>query len=540
MNEKTIGEKIREHRLKKGLTQDALAAELHVSPQAISKWETGQTSPDINLLLPLARILEISVDQILGGDRRAEFESEYRLSMPFGHTITLLACEDALKVNPDDEVFLFRRACEEYYIGTEGNSRAERTIYLCRAKEHFSDLHKKYPENDDYIFFLAKAYYAESKRSDAMKMAYNCRDAEKREELINSFRKGEDKIIHQQETILGRVKGLYDILLEYNTRESLTAAYALLDSMLTDDTHDSLTMRIELHQKFAYLCLADGDTEGFASALAKAYDTAQACDTLPKDVAYTSPLYDRLSEVNRFKFGIFNLLDSFATDRELEHPAAKPIKKRIVDEVLRCHRLFRHEWIAYYQFCARYVNRDNYRNFGLEWDMEDASDAIVEAIQGLRYPANTSAETALIEKELVERLVGGGVMRGCTASYGNNIYGYCNYGQKEKYCHIGIPAEERGIPSAHEGSKIMSIVEIIVANNFKDCGIEEKLLDYAIEEARAGGYTHVEIYPKEWTEPDKEYYRSLLSLCEKKDFRLIREMTNKRGDRSYQIWQKKI
>ncbi|MBQ7338255.1 MAG: helix-turn-helix transcriptional regulator [Clostridia bacterium] len=540
-NEKRIGEIIRRRRLHKGYTQDTLALELHVSPQAISKWETGQTMPDINLLLPLSRLLEISVDQLLGGDRRAEFEAEYRRATIFGHKIALLACADALNANPDDEIFLYRRACEEYDIGTEGDHpalHAERGSYLCWAEEHFSDLHKKYPENDDYIVFLAKTYYAKGKRGDAVEMAYNCRDAEKRSKLIDSFREGEDKIIHQQETILTGVKALYDILLEYNTRESLTAAYALLDDMLTDTTHDSLNMRIELHIKFAYLCLSEGDTEGFTTSLASAYDAAKAYDALPKDVTYNSPLYDRLSEVNRVRPGVFCLLDCFATDRELEHPAAKPIKKRIVDEVIGCSRLFRHEWLAYYQFCARYINRDNYRNFGLAWNMEDVGDAITEALQRPRYPDNTSEEVCLIEKQLVERLVGGGVMRGCTASYGNNIYGYCNYAQKEKYCHIGIPDEERAIPSAPEGSKIMSIVEIMVANNFKDCGIEEKLLDYALEEARVCGYTHVEIYPKEWMELDKEYYRSLLSLYERKGFRLIRETENESRSRRYQIWQK--
>ena len=41
MKEKSIGEKVREYRLKKGMTQDALAAELRVSSQAVSKWENG-------------------------------------------------------------------------------------------------------------------------------------------------------------------------------------------------------------------------------------------------------------------------------------------------------------------------------------------------------------------------------------------------------------------------------------------------------------------------------------------------------------------
>ena len=64
MQEKSIGEKIREYRLKKGMTQDALAAELHVSSQAVSKWETGQTMPDISLLLPLSRVLKIGVNEL--------------------------------------------------------------------------------------------------------------------------------------------------------------------------------------------------------------------------------------------------------------------------------------------------------------------------------------------------------------------------------------------------------------------------------------------------------------------------------------------
>ncbi len=71
-NEKTIGEKIREMRQKNGLTQDALAAELHISSQAVSKWENGQTMPDISLLVPLSKVLKISVNDLLGGGRRRE------------------------------------------------------------------------------------------------------------------------------------------------------------------------------------------------------------------------------------------------------------------------------------------------------------------------------------------------------------------------------------------------------------------------------------------------------------------------------------
>ena len=106
-SEKTIGERIRDQRLKKGFTQDYLANELHVSPQAISKWETGQTTPDITLLMPLSRVLEISVNELLGGDRRSFFEEKWQKSLAFGEEITLLVAEEALKEFPDDETFRY-------------------------------------------------------------------------------------------------------------------------------------------------------------------------------------------------------------------------------------------------------------------------------------------------------------------------------------------------------------------------------------------------------------------------------------------------
>ena len=90
MQEKTIGEKIREYRQKQGLTQDALAAELHISSQAISKWENGQTMPDISLLVPLSKVLRISLNDLLGTDRRAELEHKWQQAVPLGEEMTLL------------------------------------------------------------------------------------------------------------------------------------------------------------------------------------------------------------------------------------------------------------------------------------------------------------------------------------------------------------------------------------------------------------------------------------------------------------------
>ena len=61
-----IGERIHELRLKKELTQERLADYLCVSHQAISKWENGIAVPDIDILLSLSQLFEVSVDYLCG------------------------------------------------------------------------------------------------------------------------------------------------------------------------------------------------------------------------------------------------------------------------------------------------------------------------------------------------------------------------------------------------------------------------------------------------------------------------------------------
>lgn len=71
----TIGQTIKIYRKDKGLTQSEMAELIGVSSQAISKWETNSGMPDISLLVPIARVLEISTDKLLG-HTSADFETE--------------------------------------------------------------------------------------------------------------------------------------------------------------------------------------------------------------------------------------------------------------------------------------------------------------------------------------------------------------------------------------------------------------------------------------------------------------------------------
>lgn len=69
MDNVKTGAFIKALRTEKGLTQRELADRLHITDRAVSKWERGLSAPDIALLEPLAEILEVSVVELIRGER---------------------------------------------------------------------------------------------------------------------------------------------------------------------------------------------------------------------------------------------------------------------------------------------------------------------------------------------------------------------------------------------------------------------------------------------------------------------------------------
>lgn len=64
-----IGTNIKRLRQSKGITQEQLAEAVNVSCPAVSKWERGETLPDITLLQPLAFYFGVSLDELMGYDK---------------------------------------------------------------------------------------------------------------------------------------------------------------------------------------------------------------------------------------------------------------------------------------------------------------------------------------------------------------------------------------------------------------------------------------------------------------------------------------
>lgn len=69
MNQEKIGKFISECRKKQKLTQEQLAEKLNITYKAVSKWETGKGMPDSSIMMDLCNILEISVNELLSGEK---------------------------------------------------------------------------------------------------------------------------------------------------------------------------------------------------------------------------------------------------------------------------------------------------------------------------------------------------------------------------------------------------------------------------------------------------------------------------------------
>lgn len=106
-----VGDKIRTLRKSKKLTQEQLAEYLNISSQAVSKWETGLSGPDIDMLPRLAVFFGVTVDELLDFDRHRidrEVEALVAESVPLRRERSKAEAfyRKALEKYPNNEVLL--------------------------------------------------------------------------------------------------------------------------------------------------------------------------------------------------------------------------------------------------------------------------------------------------------------------------------------------------------------------------------------------------------------------------------------------------
>lgn len=81
MDMEKMRKRISRLRKENGWTQQKLAEQLNVSPQAVSKWECGEAVPDIDILDKLSMIFNVTIDSIIKAQKVEEFVFEFGIGI---------------------------------------------------------------------------------------------------------------------------------------------------------------------------------------------------------------------------------------------------------------------------------------------------------------------------------------------------------------------------------------------------------------------------------------------------------------------------
>lgn len=304
-----IGIKIKELRKKKDMTQEKLAEYLNVSFQAVSKWETGAASPDLSMIVPLARLLDVTTDELFGivGDVDGHQEELLKIWQETWNTGDTEKRYEIAKV-----------AVSEYpgnfdYLMWLADAEASYAIHNCERhsseqKEHFQNAVKYYEmiiedcaDNDiknDAIYGIVMNLPNIGRKEDAIPYA---KQHPKSDELLMWCLAGDEREKCRQKLIHGCMDKLVGWL-EWGKHDlpSIKAAESIVKTIISDGNylyHNDTLMHNKIWQA---MCLTrEKKFEEAIFALKESYEFAIAyvgiLENAKKNaISYTSPVLNKL------------------------------------------------------------------------------------------------------------------------------------------------------------------------------------------------------------------------------------------------------
>ena len=270
----TFGNRIRDLRLKSSLSQEEAAAQLGVSPQSVSKWETDKCYPEFLLILPLARLYGVSADQLLGSeDRRAYWEEQWQEALRGGgEKATLPVTEAALRELPGDRQFRYRQGCTERIMAEYALTEEEKLRLLTAAEKHLAALHADCPEYDAAAEMLVDVLMALGRRQEAEEL---CRGipSPNGERMLQSVLQGEEQKKQRRIVLTKDFFFLLNDLVSYGSPETLAAAERIVTEVLGAEGFYAYVLTA-VHLKQLHEQVERGETEAAMAALTAFRDLA--------------------------------------------------------------------------------------------------------------------------------------------------------------------------------------------------------------------------------------------------------------------------
>ena len=172
-----ISENIKRLRRSKNVTQEQIAEMLGVSVTAVSKWERGETYPDITMLFPLARYFGVSLDELMGYDEAKERAEIHALRMEYRE----IHVRDGAEKSGEFISEVYRKYPHDYWVmhdymwNKAGDYADNDPAVLLANKDEFLAICKKILEGAedeglrlDAYNMRAKILHAEGKTKEAL------------------------------------------------------------------------------------------------------------------------------------------------------------------------------------------------------------------------------------------------------------------------------------------------------------------------------------------------------------------------------------
>ncbi len=310
-----IGQRIKSLRKKNELTQEKLAELLGVTYKSVSKWECGLTSPDLALIVPLAKILGVSTDELLGAterDKRLEelekmYDEAFKTNYPED---TLAVAQTAVKEYPSDMKWLNRMAWDSwsFAIGTMPDGEAfeaerERIIKMFeRVIANTDDDNEK----AHAICGITGCLCGKGHKAEAMQYVELYPDTKinplEKERLMGACLEGEEQIKHKQQYLMNYFNDLVHTILWNNSgndEDVSAAAEGVIKAMIPDGNYFEFHAPMcNLNLRKARIAMTRGDHDLAAECLKSSAFHARAYDELTiysrGEYRFTAPLFDRL------------------------------------------------------------------------------------------------------------------------------------------------------------------------------------------------------------------------------------------------------
>lgn len=266
---KHIGNRLRELRLKNDMSQEYVAKMLGVSVQAVSKWETGKSDPEIGSLIPLADLFHVPVDELLDRERRRRdwVDRMNRVLADPDKDARMQFLKDAVLEFPGDHKFRYALACEEFRQAWVEKEPEKRQQLLLLSEEHFASLRREYPEFTNAVDMYVLVLTALDRREEAVEQA---KASLNRERLLLSVLEG-DELAAQKRKVAAM--SLLTLLTDL-TREGSPEALKMVESIITDAAGQDgrlLDLLLGAYYHQALICCERGRTAEAVALLEKGY-----------------------------------------------------------------------------------------------------------------------------------------------------------------------------------------------------------------------------------------------------------------------------